>query len=76
MIGPVLEAYRRGRRTLLLDLLPWEDGLAIQLSAHRAALGLAPTNCYPRPVMPEAYSAERVMLLETPPQEKSAGVRS
>jgi ubiquinone biosynthesis protein COQ4 len=75
VIGPVLEAYRRGRRTLLLDLLPWEDGLALPLSAHRASLGLTPTNCYPRPVMPEAYGAERVILLETPPQQESAGVR-
>ncbi len=76
VIGPVLEAYQRGRRTLLLDLLPWEDGLALPLSAHRASLGLAPTHCYPRPVMPEAYGGvKRVPLLETAPQQESAGVR-
>jgi hypothetical protein len=55
VIGPVLEAYRRGRRAELLDLLPWENGLAQSLKSHRAALGITPPARYPSPFAPEAY---------------------
>jgi ubiquinone biosynthesis protein COQ4 len=55
VLGPVIEAYRRGCRARLLDLLPWEDGLAQQLSANRAALGLTPPRRYPSPFAAEAY---------------------
>ncbi len=57
--GPVAaalwEAYRRGRRARLLDLLPWENGLAEPLAAHRAVLGLTPPRHYPQSFAPEAY---------------------
>lgn len=51
----IIEAYRRGRRAQLLDLLPWEDGFAQPLCAQRAALGLTPPRHYPVPFAPEAY---------------------
>jgi ubiquinone biosynthesis protein COQ4 len=54
-VGPLLEAYQRGRRAAPLDFLPWEDGLAEPLSAHRAAVGLTPSLRYPYPFAPEAY---------------------
>src|SRR5262245_30673276 len=38
VIAPLWEAYSRGHRAGLLDQLPWEDGFALPLSAHRAAL--------------------------------------
>jgi ubiquinone biosynthesis protein Coq4 len=61
VIGPVLEAYQRGRRAELLDLLPWENGLAQSLASHRAALGITPPTHYPSPFAPGAYvSLEKV----------------
>lgn len=53
--GAVLEAFGRGRRARLLDLLPWEDRLAEPLSSLRAEVGLEPTRRYPAPYAPEAY---------------------
>ncbi len=38
-----LEAYRRGQRSQLLDLLPWEDQLAQPLAVQRALLGPHPS---------------------------------
>jgi ubiquinone biosynthesis protein COQ4 len=55
VVGPLLEAYRRGRRAGLLDLLPWEDCFAQPLSAHRATLGLTPPRLYPISFAPDAY---------------------
>jgi ubiquinone biosynthesis protein COQ4 len=55
VVGPMLEAYQRGRRARLLDLVPWEDGFDKPLGAHRAALGLTPSKRYPTPFAPEAY---------------------
>jgi ubiquinone biosynthesis protein COQ4 len=55
VVRPVLEAYQRGRRAKLLDLLPWEDVLAEPLSAHRAALGLTIPRHYPSSVAPYLY---------------------
>jgi ubiquinone biosynthesis protein COQ4 len=55
VIGPIVEAYLRGRRAKLLDLLPWENGLAQSLASHRAALGIAPPMRYPSPFAPDAY---------------------
>ena len=55
LLGPVWEAYRRGRCAGSLDLLPWEDGFAQPLSAHRAALGLTRPKRYPTPFAAEAY---------------------
>jgi ubiquinone biosynthesis protein COQ4 len=49
------EAYRRGRRARLLDLLPWENGLAEPLAVHRATLGLTPPQFYPCSFASEAY---------------------
>jgi ubiquinone biosynthesis protein COQ4 len=61
VIGPALEAYQRGRRAELLDLLPWENGLAQSLASHRAALGITPPRHYPSPFAPDAYvSLEKV----------------
>jgi ubiquinone biosynthesis protein COQ4 len=61
VIGPVLEAYQRGRRAELLDLLPWENGLAQSLASHRAALGISPPTRYPSNFAPDAYlSLEKV----------------
>jgi ubiquinone biosynthesis protein Coq4 len=51
----VFEAFSRGRRAKLLDLLPWEDSLTESLPAVRACLGLTPTRRYPDPCAPEAY---------------------
>ena len=55
VLGPLLEAYRRGRRAGLLDLLPWEDRFAQPLSTHRATLGLTPPRLYPISFAPDAY---------------------
>ena len=55
VLSPLLEAYRRGRRAKLLDLLPWEDGFSQPLSAHRATLGLTPPRLYPISFAPNAY---------------------
>jgi hypothetical protein len=61
VIGPVLEAYQRGRRAELLDLLPWENELAQSLASHRAALAITPPTHYPSPFAPDAYvSLEKV----------------
>ena len=49
------EAYRRGRRARLLDLLPWEKSLAEPLAVHRANLGLTPPQFYPYSFAPTAY---------------------
>jgi ubiquinone biosynthesis protein COQ4 len=54
-VRPLLEAYRRGRRAVFLDLLPWEQGLDQPLSTHRAALGLTPPKYYPAAFAPDAY---------------------
>ena len=51
----VWEAYRRGRRARLLDLLPWEKCFAEPLAVHRANLGLTPPQSYPCPFAPDAY---------------------
>ena len=51
----VWEAYRRGRRARLLDLLPWEKCFAEPLAVHRANLGLTPPQSYPCSFAPDAY---------------------
>jgi ubiquinone biosynthesis protein COQ4 len=55
VLKPLIEAYQRGRRSGLLDLLPWEDGIALPLAAHRAALGLTPPVSYPGSFAPDSY---------------------
>jgi ubiquinone biosynthesis protein COQ4 len=55
VLAPLWEAYCRGRRARLLDLLPWEDGFAEPLAVHRAALGLTPPQSYPHAFAAEAY---------------------
>ena len=51
----VWEAYHRGRRARLLDLLPWEKCFAEPLAVHRANLGLTPPQSYHCPFAPDAY---------------------
>jgi ubiquinone biosynthesis protein Coq4 len=51
------EAYQRGRRAQLLDLLPWEDQLRQPLAELRTALGLTPHTHYPVPFAPSAYAS-------------------
>ena len=55
VIAPLFEAYRRGRRARLLDLLAWENVFAEPLAVHRAALGLAAPRHYPNAFAPGAY---------------------
>jgi len=55
VLAPMLEAYWRGRRAGLLDLLPWETGFAQGLSTHRAILGLTPPSRYLVAFAPDAY---------------------
>jgi len=55
VLAPLWEAYWRGRRARLLDLLPWENGFAEPLAIHRATLGLTPPRCYPNSFASEAY---------------------
>ena len=47
IFGAVLEAYRRGRESRSVDLIPWEKSLDQPLAAQRAWLGLAPPRRYP-----------------------------
>src|SRR5262249_41924743 len=65
------EAYRRGRNAGLLDQSPWENGLALPLSAHREALGLTPPKNYPNCFAPEAYVSGNHML---PRKDRQYGV--
>jgi hypothetical protein len=55
VVAPLWEAYWRGRRARLLDLLPWENGFADSLAVHRATLGLTAPRYYPNSFAPEAY---------------------
>ena len=55
VVAPLWEAYRRGRRARLLDLLPWENGFAEPLAVQRAVLGLTPPRHYPQSFASEAY---------------------
>jgi ubiquinone biosynthesis protein COQ4 len=55
VLAALWEAYWRGRRAVLLDLLPWEEGFAEQLALHRATLGLRPPQFYPNSFASEAY---------------------
>jgi ubiquinone biosynthesis protein COQ4 len=55
VLAPLWEAYCRGRRARLLDLLPWENGFAEPLAVHRATLCLTPPRYYPYSFAPEAY---------------------
>jgi ubiquinone biosynthesis protein Coq4 len=57
------EAYRRGRRARLLDLLPWENAFEEPLAVHRATLGLTPPQYYPYPFAPEAYVRGNTLAL-------------
>ena len=57
-----LEAYRRGQRSQLLDLLAWEDQLAQPLAVQRALLGLTLPKHYPTPFAPEAYVASQTVV--------------
>jgi ubiquinone biosynthesis protein COQ4 len=60
ILPAVLEAYRRGRQSRSVDLIPWEKRLDAPLAAQRAWLGLAPPRRYPRElgVATDAYPAE------------------
>lgn len=55
VLAPMWEAYCRGRRARLLDLLPWENGFSEPLAVHRATLFLDPPQHYPNSFAPEAY---------------------
>ena len=74
VLAPMLEAYQRGRRARSLDLLPWENGFAQPLSAHRAALGLTPPRHYLTPFAPDAYvSRERPARQRVSPRARILG---
>jgi ubiquinone biosynthesis protein COQ4 len=60
VLAPLWEAYWRGRRARLLDLLPWENGFAEPLAVHRATLGLTPPRSYPNSFAPEAYLGDNM----------------
>ncbi len=53
-----LEAFRRGRGSTLIDLLPWELCLGVPLATCREALGLRPPKHFADHIGPNAYDAE------------------
>ncbi len=55
VISQVLEAYRRGRRSMPIDDFPWELYLGVPLAQCRAVLGLTPPKHFPAHVAPDAY---------------------
>ena len=55
-IAPLLEAYRRGQQSRLIDLLPWENEIERPLSVQRETLGLSAPKRYPSSVAPSAYA--------------------
>jgi hypothetical protein len=42
----MVEAHRRGRAAVLVDLCPFEFDLSAPLESHRAQLGLTPPRTY------------------------------
>lgn len=51
-----LEAYRRGRDAMLLDLLPWETRFDRSLAEYREQVGLSAPRNYPGGEFPDAYT--------------------
>ena len=67
VVGPLLEAYTRGRRAGPLDLLPWEDGFARRSQRIARALGLTPPNYihYRSPPTPYVSSTKPRVRMRT-----------
>ena len=69
ILGPIIEAYRRGRRANQLDTHPWEDRLEQSLAIQRVSLNLQSPRLYPSPFAPEAYiKSETSATLDTQTQ--------
>ncbi len=60
LIPALFEAYQRGRRGRLTDLLAWENNLHHPLAAQRAWLGLDAPQHYAPSVAPDVYDAKPV----------------
>jgi ubiquinone biosynthesis protein COQ4 len=57
VLAAMIEAYRRGLRSRLLELLPSEDGLEVSLAEPRAVLGLTRPKRYGPMLAPHAYAS-------------------